>query len=132
VEAGYNISTLALSAVEGDEKRTRYLGLQLSHSLTVGRKYRDLVLQVGGWTQGSRTIFCKKIVAKSGEVKTGCNLAESCNEGYGSKRADLPMTIMMMIVMMVNYCQFFQYEQSNFSNTSQPAVDTQRTQPIPI
>jgi hypothetical protein len=28
----------------------------------------------------------KIILAKSKEVKTGCNLAESSKEGYGSKR----------------------------------------------
>jgi hypothetical protein len=33
------------------------------------------------------TLACKKvIVAKSKEVKIGCNLAESSEEGYGSKR----------------------------------------------
>jgi hypothetical protein len=30
---------------------------------------------------------------KPKEVKAGCNLAESYNEGYGSKRAVLPMMI---------------------------------------
>jgi hypothetical protein len=30
------------------------------------------------------------------EVKTGCNLAESSKEGCGSKRAVLPMMMMMM------------------------------------
>jgi hypothetical protein len=34
--------------------------------------------------------------AKSKEVKTGCNLAESCKEGCGSKRAVLPVMIVMM------------------------------------
>jgi hypothetical protein len=38
-------------------------------------------------------LFCKGIVAKSKEMKTGCNLAESSKEGYGSKRAVLPMMI---------------------------------------
>jgi hypothetical protein len=38
----------------------------------------------------------KYIIAKSRKVKTGCNLAESSKEGYGSKRAVLPV-IMMMI-----------------------------------
>jgi hypothetical protein len=34
------------------------------------------------------TLLCKKsIVAKSKELKTGCNLAESSKDGYGSKRA---------------------------------------------
>jgi hypothetical protein len=38
------------------------------------------------------TLLCKKIiVAKSKEVKPGCNLAESSKEGYGSKRAVFSM-----------------------------------------
>jgi hypothetical protein len=39
----------------------------------------------------------KKTVAKSKEVKTGCNLAESSKEVYGSKRAVLPMMMIMML-----------------------------------
>jgi hypothetical protein len=40
------------------------------------------------------TLLIKKIiVTNSKEVKTGCNLAESSKEGYGSKRAVLPMII---------------------------------------
>jgi hypothetical protein len=31
-------------------------------------------------------------------VKTRCNLAESSKEGYGSKRAVLPMVMVMMIM----------------------------------
>jgi hypothetical protein len=38
------------------------------------------------------TLLCKKnIVAKYKKVKTGCNLAESSKEGYGSKRVVLPV-----------------------------------------
>jgi hypothetical protein len=38
------------------------------------------------------TLFHKKIIVmKSREVKTGCNPAESSEEGYASKRAVLPM-----------------------------------------
>jgi hypothetical protein len=33
-------------------------------------------------------------------MKTGCNLAGSSKEGYGSKRAVLSMMMMMMITMM--------------------------------
>jgi hypothetical protein len=42
--------------------------------------------------------ICKKIiVAKSKEVKPdGTNLTESSNEGYASKRAVLPMMMIMM------------------------------------
>jgi hypothetical protein len=40
----------------------------------------------------------KKItVAKSKEVKTGFNTAESCNESYGSRRPILPVMMMMMM-----------------------------------
>jgi hypothetical protein len=31
------------------------------------------------------------MVEKSKEMKTGCNLVESSKQGYGSKRAVLPM-----------------------------------------
>jgi hypothetical protein len=37
-------------------------------------------------------LFCEKNnVAKSKDVKPGCNLAESSKEGYGSERAVLPV-----------------------------------------
>jgi hypothetical protein len=39
---------------------------------------------------------------KSKKAKTGCNLAESTKEGYGSKRAVLPMMMMMMMTMTMN------------------------------
>jgi hypothetical protein len=48
MEAGSNTSTLALQVVRGDEKGTQCLGLQPSHSVPGGYKYRDLALQVGG------------------------------------------------------------------------------------
>jgi hypothetical protein len=32
---------------------------------------------------------------KSVEAKTGCNLAESSKKGYGSKRAVLPMAVVV-------------------------------------
>jgi hypothetical protein len=37
----------------------------------------------------------KIIVAKFKEVTTGCNLTEFSKKGYGSKRAVLPMMMMM-------------------------------------
>jgi hypothetical protein len=44
------------------------------------------------------TLVCKKFtVAKSKEVKTGYYLAESSKEGYGPKRAVLPVMLMMMV-----------------------------------
>jgi hypothetical protein len=53
-----------------------------------GCKAADLALQ-------------KILIAKSKEVKTGCNLAETSKEGCGSKLADLPMTMMMMMMNRV-------------------------------
>jgi hypothetical protein len=45
------------------------------------------------------TLLCIKIIVmKSKEVKTGCNLSEICTEGYGSKRAALPVVMMMIKV----------------------------------
>jgi hypothetical protein len=42
------------------------------------------------------TLLCEKIVAaKSEQVETGSNLAESFKKGYGSKGDVLPMTRMM-------------------------------------
>jgi hypothetical protein len=53
-------------------------------------KYRELVLQAGGWT-----LLCNKnIVAKSKEVKTDCILAESSEEGFHSERAVFAMLLM--------------------------------------
>jgi hypothetical protein len=43
---------VALRVVEGDEKEPWCLGVQLGQHVTGGHKYRDLVLQVEGWTQG--------------------------------------------------------------------------------
>jgi hypothetical protein len=57
--------------------------------LGVGCKADDLALQ-------------KEItVAKSKEVKTGCNLAESCREGYGSKRTVLLMMVMIFVLVIL-------------------------------
>jgi hypothetical protein len=49
------------------------------------------------------TTFLSKTIAavKSKEVKTGCNLAGSSNEGYDSKRNVLSMMMMMMMIQLV-------------------------------
>jgi hypothetical protein len=47
-----------------------------------------------------------KIVAKSKEVKTGSNLAESYKEGCGSKRAVLPMMMIDILHILVYSLQF--------------------------
>jgi hypothetical protein len=39
-------------------------------------------------------LLCRNIIdGNPKKVKTGCNLAESSKEGYGSKRAVLPMMV---------------------------------------
>jgi hypothetical protein len=44
------------------------------------------------------TLLCKNItVCKIQRVKTGCSLAESSEEGYGSKRTVLQITKMIQI-----------------------------------
>jgi hypothetical protein len=49
-------------------------------------------------------MLCKKnTVAKSKEVKTGCNLAESSKEDCGSKRPVLLLMMTMMIKAMKAY-----------------------------
>jgi hypothetical protein len=54
-------------------------------TLSLGDKYRDLVLQVWGLGARLTSFRCRKknIVAKSKEVKTGQNLAEPSEEGCG-------------------------------------------------
>jgi hypothetical protein len=48
-------------------------------------------------------LLCKKItVAKSKEVKTGCSLAESSEEGYCSKR-----TVLQMAIIQKNFLSEF-------------------------
>jgi hypothetical protein len=46
MEAGSNISPEALRVVEGDEKGTQCLGVNLGHPVLGGYKYGVLVLQV--------------------------------------------------------------------------------------
>jgi hypothetical protein len=86
MEAGSNTSTVALRVVETNEKGTQMSG---------GHKHRELVLQVWGLDSRLTTLFCKKIVTKFKEAKTGCNPAESSKESYGSKRAVLLLLMMM-------------------------------------
>jgi hypothetical protein len=43
----------------------------------------------------------KKFVAKSEEVKTRCNLAESCKKGYDPKRAVFPTTMLLLLLLMM-------------------------------
>jgi hypothetical protein len=67
-----------------------------------------MVLQVGGLDAKLRTMLCKNIiVTKSKEVKTGLYLAVSSKEGYGSKRALLPM-----IIYIYMYIYIWQWEVS--------------------
>jgi hypothetical protein len=52
VEVGQNTYTVALRVTEGNEKETQCLSYNCATLLLGGRKYRNLVLQVGSWTQG--------------------------------------------------------------------------------
>jgi hypothetical protein len=40
---------------------------------------------------------------KSREVKNGCNLAESSEESYGSKRSLLLLLLLLLLMMMMKY-----------------------------
>jgi hypothetical protein len=59
-----------------------------------------LVGAVGGLDGRLTTLLCKQItvtdVTEPKEVKTGCNLAETFKDGYGSKRVVLPIVMMMI------------------------------------
>jgi hypothetical protein len=49
------------------------------------------------------TLLCKTIiVAKSKEVKTGCNLTESSKERYGSKKAVFPMMMIELFFVQTD------------------------------
>jgi hypothetical protein len=57
-----------------------------------------------------RTLLCKKItVPKSKGVTTGCNVTESSKEGYGSKRAVLPMMMKNSSSNIINTFYFLIY-----------------------
>jgi hypothetical protein len=55
---------------------------------------------------------------KSKEMKTGSNLAKFSKEGYGSKRAVLPMTVMAMMIMIITFLfsPFFITQQIHITN----------------
>jgi hypothetical protein len=108
VEVGYNTSTVALRVAEGDEKEPG------------AWKYNWATLSLGNINTGTwpsrfgldarlMTLLCKEIiVVKSKEVKTGlfktqewANQTDSSKEGYGSKRAALPMMMMTTTMMMM-------------------------------
>jgi hypothetical protein len=78
-----------MRVVEDREKGTRRLGVQLGHPVTGGHQYRD-------------TMLSKKItVSKLKEDRAGCNLTEFSKEGYGSKRAVLPMMMMIFTLQII-------------------------------
>jgi hypothetical protein len=49
---GGGLEYLRIRVPEGEETGTRCLGVKLGHPVTGGHKYKDRILQVGGWTQG--------------------------------------------------------------------------------
>jgi hypothetical protein len=64
VEAGRNISTVALRVVRGDGKGTQCPGVYLGHPVPWRYKYGDLALQVGA-------------VSRIGTIKYGLELRET-------------------------------------------------------
>jgi hypothetical protein len=73
--------------------------LLLRKSGSTGNRTQDLWICSQTLTTRQQRRSCKEIIAaKSKEVKTGCNLAESSKEGYGSERAVLLMMVMMKYV----------------------------------
>jgi hypothetical protein len=54
VEAGSNISIVALRIVRGDEKGIQCLGYNQATVFLGGYKYEDLALQVGGSLESGR------------------------------------------------------------------------------
>jgi hypothetical protein len=68
-----------------------------------------------------KNLLCERIiVAKSKEGKSGYNLSEFPNEGYGKKRAVLPMMMMIMVMMIYNkyFCRMSNTNQSTYIQTS--------------
>jgi hypothetical protein len=69
-------------------------------------KYRDLVIQFGIWAQGWRPCYknywCWVQRRKNRKIKFKTNPVESCKEGCGSKRAILPMIIIIMISILTS------------------------------
>jgi hypothetical protein len=86
----YNWATLSLGDINTEAWSAR---------LGVGRKADDLAVQ--------KKSYCYEI-----ERKTGCNLAESCKEGNGSKRVIFPMMIMNVVGGYLRFggtcCFYFQ------------------------
>jgi hypothetical protein len=55
-------------------------------------------------------------------MKTGCNLAESSEEGYGSKRAVLPTMIMMITFKKTNTNIFLSWQLNTGFRVSAPSM----------
>jgi hypothetical protein len=75
--------------------------VQLGHPVTGGTYIQGADPPGLGLDARPTTLLCKRsIVAKSKEMKTGCNLADFSKQSYGSRNAVLP--VMMMMMMMMN------------------------------
>jgi hypothetical protein len=66
----------------------------MGHPITGGHKYRDLVPGLGVGSKVKKSYCCEIRVSENLMVKFKANLAESSNEGYGSKGAVLPIMIL--------------------------------------
>jgi hypothetical protein len=84
-----------------------YLICRIIHSLQIqiysvsgGHKYRDPVLQVGGWTQGCRPCSVRKFLLRDPKKWNPDGLIQD-KSGYGSKRAVLPIRISILNLMSI-------------------------------
>jgi hypothetical protein len=71
--------------------------------VTGGHTYRDLVLQVGGWTQGWRPCSVKNYCLRNPKKWKPDQIwkKKSSKEAYGWKKAVLPMIMMMLLLLVL-------------------------------
>lgn len=78
--------------------------IRMLYSYICARMQGTWSSRLGLDTKVKNMLFKKISIVKCKEVKTGCSLAESSKEGYGSKRVVLPM--MMVVLYMTQKWAF--------------------------
>jgi hypothetical protein len=78
----------------------------MGHSVTGRHTYKRPGLPGCGLDARLKTLLCKNYHCKIKKSKTGCNLAESSKESYGSKRDVLPMMMMIKYNIIKSYNNF--------------------------
>jgi predicted metal-dependent peptidase len=109
VEKTVNASTSALRVVQGDEKGTRWLAVYLDHPVTGGTYIQRPGPPAWELEAGLTTSLCKKMYYC--EIERSENQTVYSKEGYGSKRAVLPVLMMMMMMSVVLYFQIRSIQQ---------------------